>query len=163
MSALGHLAVGLVSSRYGAVARQRSRRASIGVAALLMALAVAPDLDIIGEVLELAEHRGASHSLGFAMLVAAVAFLVARATGRSGRWWAVATAVAVGSHGILDLFSPGPAVELLWPLTEQRFAAPIRPLPAPPIEISPHSAALWAIEAVIFVPLAAAAWWHSRP
>lgn len=164
MSALGHLAVGIAASRFGMAATRRTRKEQWATAFALMALAVAPDLDILAEQAGLAEHRGASHSLAFAAIVAMACFGAAAVTRRPAAWWGLAAFTAIASHGILDLFSPGPAVELLWPLTEVRIVAPIRPLPSPPLSdlLTVLAARTWALEALIFLPVVLVAFAHRR-
>ena len=102
------------------------------------ALAVSPDLDVLGSRLGLPYghvfgHRGATHSLGLALLFGLLSWIGCRALGRSPRW-AVGIVVALASHGILDAATNGGlGVALLWPLSAKRFFFPWRPLPVVPI------------------------------
>src|SRR5215813_13463980 len=80
-------------------------------------------------------HRGATHSIVFAVLLGtATAVLLAR-DGRCSFWCAeiVACLVAV-SHPLLDAMTDGGlGVALLWPFSNERFFAPWRPIPVAPI------------------------------
>lgn len=101
---------------------------------------VLPDLDVIGLRMGIAYahafgHRGVSHSLLFAAVLAALACLSAPLL-RSTR---LAAAVFIGlcsaSHGVLDMFTNGGlGVELWWPFSEERVFAASRV-----IEVSPLS------------------------
>ena len=101
----------------------------------LCALAVLPDLDIVGFRLGIPYahplgHRGLSHSLLFAAVLAG---LVARFEFRTRRVFALLFA-AIASHGILDAFTDGGlGVGFLIPFSNERFFAPVRPLPVSPI------------------------------
>ena len=101
----------------------------------LCALAVLPDLDVVAFRLGIPYahplgHRGLSHSLLFAAVLAA---LVARFEFRTRRVFALLFA-AIASHGILDAFTDGGlGVGFLSPFSNQRFFAPWRPLPVSPI------------------------------
>ncbi len=112
-------------------------------ARLLVAGVVAsilPDLDVLafrfhvayGEALG---HRGASHSLAFALLVALLAFALAQhlKASRGTAFWFVA--VCTASHGVLDMFTNGGlGAALWWPLSDVRVFAPWQV-----IEVSPLS------------------------
>jgi inner membrane protein len=112
-------------------------------------------------------HRGATHSLLFA-LVAGMAATVLLA--RDGRWsfWrmaVVACTVAV-SHPVLDAMTDGGlGVALLWPFSNARFFTPWRPIPVAPIGAGMVSSrglhVLWT-EAIGCLPLLAWAVWPRR-
>ena len=137
MSTVGHLFVGAAASRYAL--QKLSGPRTVGFAALLTAMAVAPDLDLgvlpalgVSESLTLG-HRGATHSLVVAIAVTLMATLLAKAIGLPWRRVAVGAFVAIGSHAILDSLTAGPGVAWLWPFTSVRFPTfPI--LPQPPLE-----------------------------
>lgn len=107
-------------------------------------LSMLPDLDVLAFRLGIPYasvfgHRGFSHSLLCALLVAlAVAGLL--------HFWRERFRVAfpflllaMASHGLLDAFTNGgKGIALLWPWTQQRFFAPIQV-----IEVAPLSAARW--------------------
>ena len=103
---------------------------------------VLPDADVlllrIGIPYESAYgHRGASHSLAFALLVSVLfSFLFARSTGRRawGAW--LYLFVCAASHPLLDTCTnAGHGAALLWPLSEERFFAAFRPIEASPLSL----------------------------
>jgi inner membrane protein len=112
--------------------------------ALGAALAVLPDADALGFQLgipyqHLLGHRGLTHSVAFAALVAlAVAWLLPAAPGGPSRPRRAAFLfAAVLSHGLLDaLTNGGLGVAFFAPLSERRYFFPWRP-----IEVSPLSVA----------------------
>ena len=81
------------------------------------ALSVSPDLDYFFET---TQHRGFTHSLLFALIVGGLCFAVTRFANIRV---AVALAAAFLSHALLDYATTKtmPGVELLWPITNQRF------------------------------------------
>ena len=106
-------------------------------------LAVMPDLDIIGFYFGVPYsntlgHRGLSHSLPFALLIAAgLVALAIRFNGFSVnhrlRTCLVAYA-AMGSHGLLDMATNGGlGVGLLMPFRSARMFFPFRPIEVSPI------------------------------
>jgi hypothetical protein len=92
---------------------------------------VAADLDIpIGFAAGMngfAAHGGASHSLLVVMIFATIFALWAKllAPLHLGVAWLVG-AMAYGSHVVLDALNHGRGVMLLWPLSTERYASPIR-------------------------------------
>lgn len=99
---------------------------------------VVPDLDVIGFKFHVAYgdafgHRGATHSLTFAVLLGLLAMLFASRL-QSGRAMAfLFVCLSAASHGILDTFTNGGlGVALLWPWSTERFFAPWHA-----IEVSP--------------------------
>jgi inner membrane protein len=107
---------------------------------VLAVVAAAPDLDVVAFRLGIPYahplgHRGLSHSLVFAALVALVSFPLWRlAKLEPARLAAVLTGCAVASHGLLDTFTDaGLGVGLLIPLTDARIFSPFRPLMTSPL------------------------------
>ena len=103
---------------------------------------VVPDLDVLAFRLGIpyaAEfgHRGFSHSLLFALIVAVVGVSLARpllSTPKRSFWFLL---LAVASHGILDAFTNGGlGVAFLWPFSGERFFAPIQPIEVAPLGLS---------------------------
>lgn len=100
--------------------------------------AVLPDADVLAFALHIPYadslgHRGASHSMLFATLMAVLAALLHRRL----RATVVQAAVFVGlcalSHPLLDaLTSGGLGVALWWPWSGERFFAPWRPIRVSP-------------------------------
>jgi inner membrane protein len=108
-----------------------------------LAASVIPDLDGIGYQLGVAYgstfgHRGATHSIAFALAMGAAAALMA------SRWrWKCRPMLAFlyvaacgASHGLLDTFTNGGrGVALWWPFTDERFFAPWRPIEVSPLTL----------------------------
>jgi inner membrane protein len=174
MASLGHVAVGIALGR--ALARPAggpgAGRGAVPAMVALSLLALAPDLDVVAFSLGVPYadpfgHRGASHSLAAALAAAAVAALAARARGLPALRVFAAVAVAVGSHGPLDALTDGGlGAALLWPFSDERFFAPVQPLPVAPIGVdflSPRGAYCLAVELAWFSPLLAWALWPRRP
>ena len=103
---------------------------------------VLPDIDVVGFTFGIPYghefgHRGMSHSLVFAALVALVgagAKKILKTTFLRAFFFLFIT---TGSHGILDAFTNGGlGIALLWPWTERRFFAAFRPIVVAPIGIA---------------------------
>ena len=131
-------------------------------------LGLLPDADVLLVNLGCSDasvigHRGASHSLVMAVLIAVAGGLMARRYGWNGLRTALAIMLAVGSHGILDSFGEGGrAIPLLWPLSDHRFSAPWRCLPDAPrgMQFISRSGFLdAALEFIYFLPMTAYALW----
>lgn len=112
-------------------------RISLPVATTGMVFAMLPDADVIGfkfgiEYADAWGHRGATHSLVFAAMLATFATAIFR----PARWmlvWLFLFASAA-SHGLLDtLTNGGLGAALLWPVTEARYFAPVQPIRVSPI------------------------------
>lgn len=103
-----------------------------------------PDLDVVGLTRGVPYgsalgHRGATHALAVAVLLAVAGALLHRLL-RTKRWTAFAFLLAAAaSHGLLDaLTNGGLGVALLWPFSEARFFSPVRL-----IQVAPLRSALW--------------------
>ncbi len=139
-TAFSHALVG--SSLVGLSPLGPSRRR---LALLLGAVAVLPDVDVVGFRLGIPYdhplgHRGFTHSLCFAALVGVVSVGVFFRDLRplTTRWWAVASVVALAtaSHGMLDaLTDAGLGIGFFIPFAEERFFAPWRPLATSPLSV----------------------------
>lgn len=115
------------------------------LAFVLALLAVLPDLDVIGFRLgipygHMLGHRGFTHSILFAVLVAGIVpTLFLRGTRAFSReWWGLATLafLATMSHGVIDAFTDaGLGVGFLIPFDETRYFAPWRPLATSPLSV----------------------------
>lgn len=169
MASIGHVAVGLVLGRWEGGGRPLKRL--LGGMALFSALALLPDADVVAFKLGIPYaapwgHRGATHSLVFAAGVALAVAGVTRALGgRAGRM-GVLTLVAVGSHGLLDALTDGGlGAALLWPFSNERLFAPVRPLPVAPIGarmLSARGLYVATVEFIWFLPFWAYALWPRR-
>ncbi|MBB5193633.1 inner membrane protein [Silvimonas terrae] len=101
--------------------------------------AMAPDLDTLGLTLGVPYgspygHRGATHSLLFALLLGGLmALWLARRHGAVWRNWAILSA-CVFTHPIMDaLTNGGRGVAFFWPLSDARFFLPVHPIMVSPI------------------------------
>jgi inner membrane protein len=135
MASVGHVAVGLLLARaYPARSSGERHLARWG----FTGLALLPDADVIGVSLGLADgslwgHRGYSHSLVFAAVIAAtVTWLVPRRDASRPLVMLLAFA-AVASHGVLDALTfDSRGIPFLWPFHEMRIASPWRVIPPAP-------------------------------
>ncbi|MDK2126088.1 metal-dependent hydrolase [Chitinimonas sp. DQS-5] len=79
-------------------------------------------------------HRGFSHSLFMAVVVALILTLFAKRLGASRQWVFGFIAVAMASHPLLDaLTNGGLGVALWWPWSDERFFFPLTPIQVSPI------------------------------
>jgi inner membrane protein len=167
MASVGHVLVGMAASRFN-----RHRRAAtwtpFGAAVLWSGLSLLPDLDVVGFRLGVHYedpwgHRGATHSLVFALGVALIALGVAKAARLPALRTALITLVVVSSHPLLDTLTDGGlGCALLWPFSDERFFAPWTPLPVAPIGrafLSARGVRVAAVEVMALSPLLAYALW----
>lgn len=151
MASFGHVAVGIAAARaYDGGFRWKTMVA-------LSAFSLAPDLDVIafrfGVPYEAPfGHRGATHSIGFAVLAGLAAFLLTR------QWRAMLTLfLVVLSHPLLDALTDGGlGVALFWPFSNERVFAPWTPIPVAPIGrgmLSARGAYVLFVEAAVSLPL----------
>jgi inner membrane protein len=131
---LSHPAVPLALG-LGLGARRIPRRLLVaGVMASML-----PDLDVAAFALHIPYahafgHRGASHSLFFALLLGLLALAAARWLGSSKRSAFLFVFVAAASHGLLDMLTNGGlGVALWWPGSEQRLFFPWQVIEVSPI------------------------------
>ena len=114
------------------------------VLAVGAACAVAPDLDVTGLTIGFGldhplGHRGFSHSIAFAALLALVcAWALRRRVGPAvgaGLLWLYFFA-CTSSHGVLDaLTNGGRGVAFLMPFSDQRYHFPVRPIEVSPLGV----------------------------
>lgn len=106
-----------------------------------LAASVLPDLDVASfsfgiKYADSLGHRGFSHSLAFALIIGAMAFLFApflRAK-RSVAFYIITLSII--SHILLDaLTTGGLGVAFFWPLDETRYFLPWRPIVVSPFSI----------------------------
>lgn len=100
-----------------------------------------PDADVAGLALGVPYgspwgHRGATHSLAFALLTGALGACMAGLL-RARRSVAFALlAAATASHGLLDAATDGGSgIAFLWPLSSGRWALPWQPIAVSPIGV----------------------------
>jgi inner membrane protein len=138
MASIGHVVVGLAAARFSRYG-QATRWTPFSSAVVWSGLSLLPDLDVIGFRLGVHYedpwgHRGATHSLTFAVAVACVAFIVAKLARFPPLRTALTALVVVSSHALLDTLTDGGlGCALLWPFSNERFFAPWTPLPVAPI------------------------------
>ena len=130
--------------------------------AVWSALAMLPDLDVIGFALGVHYgdpwgHRGAAHSLLIAAALGVALSAIARRRNLPLGRTALFTVAVLASHGLLDTMTDGGlGCALLWPFSLTRYFAPWRPIPVAPIGLdflSPYGAIVSAIELALFGPL----------
>src|SRR6266511_1055996 len=139
-SPIGH-ALGGIAAGWGNVPRR-----DMAGAAILAAVSIAPDLDLLFH-----SHRGPTHSAGAALLAGLVAWVLTRRSAfaasplppspglrrtgrRDRRSWAVAVTLAWASHVVLDWLSNDTrlpvGVMAFWPLMRDYHKAGIEMFPA---------------------------------
>jgi len=168
MPSIGHVMMGLAAGRLQA----RRPRELAGSMVLFALVSLLPDLDVVAFSLGIPYqatfgHRGASHSVGMAAVVAAALALAARAVRRSP-WRIGLTAFgALVAHDLADALTDGGlGAALLWPLSDRRIFLPWRPIPVAPIGLlrllSAHGLGIMLAELVLFSPFLAYALWPRR-
>lgn len=135
-SAISHIAVPL-AIRLGF----RNRLISTRLLILAICCSMLPDLDVIGFHLGVPYssqwgHRGFTHSIGFAVLLATVTVFFSRWL--NSRRWVIffMILIATYSHALLDSATNGGlGCALFWPVTEARYFLPWTPIQVSPISI----------------------------
>ena len=159
MASIGHIAVGVAAAR---VYRQEQRRPPLASLLFWSALSFLPDADVIGFSLGVKYadewgHRGASHSLVFALAVAALVGGLAPVFKRPALRTGLLAFLVVASHPLLDtLTNGGLGIALFWPFDHTRYFAPWRPIPVSPIGLgffSVYGMIVAAFELLVFSPL----------
>ncbi len=150
MASFGHVAVGIAAARVHDGAFRWKTMVALSTFSLL------PDLDVIAFRFGIPYaapfgHRGASHSIGFAVIAAVVAWLLTRSWRSTLALFAV-----VLSHPLLDaLTDGGMGVALFWPFSDVRVFAPWTPIPVAPIGkgmLSMRGAYVLLVEAAVSIP-----------
>jgi inner membrane protein len=158
MPSVGHVAVGLAAAR---LKRTPDGLSAWSWASLLVALSLLPDVDVVAFALGIPYgapfgHRGALHSLAFAVLVGMIVWLGAMWLRLPALSVAITGCLVVASHGLLDtLTDGGKGIALLWPFSNERYFAPWRPIPVAPIGtrlFSSSGIGLMMHEALLFLP-----------
>lgn len=131
-------------------------------------VSVLPDLDVIAFRLDIPYaaqfgHRGFSHSILFALIVAtAGAALFRLLVSTPGRSFGFLFA-AVASHGLLDACTNGGlGIAFLWPFSAERFFAPLQVIEVSPIRLSRFlsergATVMWSEFLWVWLPLMTAA------
>jgi inner membrane protein len=101
-----------------------------------MAASMLPDADVFlfgANYDSVWSHRGVTHSVAFALLVAAIAAALLRRVAPPLTAFAFVF-VATVSHGLLDMLTNGGhGVGILWPLSDQRYFFDWRPIQVAPL------------------------------
>jgi membrane-bound metal-dependent hydrolase YbcI (DUF457 family) len=118
------------------------------------ALANCADLDFCLVLLahDKSLHRGFTHSLAFSLALTAAALAV---WGGARAWEVLAYGACYTSHGLLDYATTkmGGGVELLWPLSRERFGLRLWGLSELPSRLPPAEVLGWlAVEFLLFAP-----------
>lgn len=128
-----------------------AKHISLRLILLGMLCSVLPDLDVLTFKLGIDYasafgHRGFSHSLLFAILIATGAsFFHKKLNSTSLAVWLL-VAFATASHGILDAMTTGGlGVEFWWPISEQRFFLPWQFIKVSPIGVRFFSERGWLV------------------
>ena len=129
---------------------------------LWSALSFLPDADVIGfgfgvRYADEWGHRGASHSLMFAVAVGAAFGVLAPLFKRPALRTAATAIIVLASHPLLDtLTNGGLGCALFWPFDHTRYFAPWTPIPVSPIGLrflSPYGMFVALVELLLFSPL----------
>jgi len=165
------LAVGLGLGR----GKVSGRLLAAGVVASIL-----PDLDVLAFRFGIAYsdqlgHRGFSHSLTLAFLLAVVAALFAKRLDASRRAAFGFVLIAAASHGLLDMLTNGGlGIAYFWPFSDQRFFFPEQVIQVSPLSLhrvfGPAGLAVmksellwvWLPAAVVFLALLALRRWRPR-
>ena len=166
MASIGHVAMGLTAARW-LHPPQRSGAQLLGSMVFWSGLSLAPDLDVVGFYFgvnygDAWGHRGATHSLAFALGVAILAFAwrswlpAARSFSVSARKLALVAFLVTASHGLLDTLTDGGlGCALLWPFNNERLFAPWNPIPVSPLGLrflSSRGLSVALVELALFSP-----------
>ncbi|PZR15067.1 MAG: metal-dependent hydrolase [Archangium gephyra] len=150
MASFGHVAVGIAAAR---VCDGEFRWKTM---VALAAFSLVPDLDVIAFKFGIPYaapfgHRGATHSILFAIFAGVVAFALTR-----DRKAMLTLFLVVLSHPLLDsLTDGGLGVALWWPFSDERVFSPWTPIPVAPIGkgmLSARGAYVMFVEAAVSLP-----------
>lgn len=160
MASLGHVALGV------AVARAHEGRFGWKAAVAFSAFSLLPDADVVAfkfgiPYADQFGHRGASHSIVFAVLAGLLAWLVTRS-----KKSALAVGAVVLSHPLLDMLTDGGlGCAIFWPVSAARHFWPVTPIPVAPIGggmLSARGLYVLAYESVLFLPFWIYGFWPRK-
>ena len=161
MASIGHIAVGLAAGRIHSPAGA-GRKTLIKAMVALSAISMAPDADVIAFSLGIPYgapfgHRGATHSIGAAVLAGLIAWALSRPLKLSPLRTSAIVAGVVLSHPLLDMLTTGGyGCAIFWPFSDERFFFPIHVIPVAPIGLymfSGYGLMVVLVETVMFLPL----------
>lgn len=162
MASLGHIVVGMAAARVHSRDAVRPRWPALAPMLFWAALSFLPDADVVGFGLGVRYedpwgHRGATHSLMFALALGIVVGALAPRFGYRALRTGVMATLVVASHALLDTLTDGGlGCALFWPFDLTRYFAPWTPLPVSPIGLgylSPYGFYVAATELTLFAPL----------
>jgi inner membrane protein len=126
-SAAGYLIFRLLKKKYSFIGNQIF---TIPLLAITLVFSLLPDLDVIPGILfrDMERfHNNVSHSLVVGLLVAIIFSLVASRFNKSSTKPMFAAAfISYEFHILLDYFTYGRGVMLIWPFTSARFSSPVK-------------------------------------
>jgi inner membrane protein len=168
VASIGHVVIGLAGARFSRYG-QRTTWTAFSAAVVWSGLSLLPDADVFGFRLGVHYedpwgHRGATHSLAFAVGVACLVFVVAKLARFPPLRTALIALAVVSSHALLDTLTDGGlGCALLWPFSNERFFAPWTPLPVAPIGrafLSAEGFRVALVELTALSPLVVFLIWH---
>ena len=170
MASLGHVAVGMAAARVYR-GRKPPRWSIVAAMVVWSALSLLPDADVLGFRFGIRYgapwgHRGATHSLVFALGLGLAIGLCAAAFKLPPLRTAVVAVCVLASHGLLDTLTDGGlGCALMWPFENRRFFAPWNPIPVAPIGrafFTPAGLSVALHELLLFAPLFVYALWPRK-
>lgn len=164
------MALGMAAGRFYAGRIEPSVRPGRAMA-LMAALSMVPDLDVIGFFLGVdyeapLGHRGFTHSIVFSLLFAAIGVVFAKPLELKplplfGLLFAV-----MMQHPLLDMLTNGGLGCALFFPSNERYFFPVTPIPVAPIGLaflSKTGLLVMAVEAFMFAPFFLYATWPRKP
>lgn len=170
MASIGHIAVGMAAARVYSPGPRPWRRLITSMCGW-SALSLLPDLDVVGfrfgiKYADAWGHRGASHSLAMALVIALVLATLAPLLRRQPQRTFVVAALVVASHPLLDILTTGGlGCALWWPFDLHRYFDPWRPIPVAPLGgrfFSDAGLRVALVELVLFSPVFLFALWPRK-
>jgi len=167
MASVGHVLVGMAAARLCREGQQ-TMWSPVTAGVIWSGLSLLPDADVFGFRFGVAYedtwgHRGATHSIAFAVGVGVLVWIVARLLKLAAGRTSLIAASVVLSHALLDTLTDGGlGCALFWPFSDERFFAPWTPIPVAPggrAFLSLEGARIAAIESVVFAPFLIYALW----
>ena len=131
-----------------AAGKQRINRRLLGAGVIA---AMLPDADTLGFKLGIPYadafgHRGALHSLAFALSMGVLAMLLHRSLRTSAMRSLAFVGLSAASHPLLDMLTDGGlGVAIAWPFSTQRYFFPWHPIHVSPIGVRFFSARAWPV------------------
>jgi membrane-bound metal-dependent hydrolase YbcI (DUF457 family) len=132
-SPIAHLGAGYAIYRYYKHRLPQDQRCFWNVPlqlVIVMGLSMVPDLDVIPAIIFRdmeAYHNNFSHSLIFALPIALLIAGIFHRIYRSSFWlWFVICLLSYDLHVIMDSLTAERGVMMFWPLTQVRFASPMK-------------------------------------